>query len=103
DSWRGNPAHPSRGSLPSPNGGRIIHADGLILFNDSPSALGDLPFECVANQTFRRSSLPNIAPKILFALSAFAGLNPGSHAFQLVPCARRPGISVLPEKIGAIG
>src|SRR5260221_10304077 len=96
------PADPVPGPLPRPNRRRIVDADRPVTFDDPPSSFGDLPFQRIACQGFRLSSLPYEAPEILLAFGALAGLDPCGHDLQLTPRLRRMVIAVFAKQVGSI-
>src|SRR4029077_11702614 len=89
--------------LPRTDRSRIIHADGLVTLNDSTASFGYLPLQSIARQTFRSSSLPKVAPKILLAFGSLARLNSGSHLLKFIPGCRRVLVAVLSQKIDPVG
>src|SRR5258706_6908281 len=99
--WRDR-TNPARRPLPRADCAGVIHADRFVLLDDLSAAVGGLPFERVAGQGFGNGALPDKAPKLFFALGAFAGLNPSRHYFQLVPGAGGSAITILSQKVRPI-
>src|SRR5580704_3082038 len=97
------PAYPVRGALPRTDRSRIIHADGLVILNDSTTSFSYVTFQSIARQTFCCSSLPKVAPKILFAFGSLASLNSGGHLLKFIPRCRRVLVTVLSQKIDPVG
>src|SRR5277367_1206831 len=62
------PVNPVGGSLPRPDHSGVVYANRLIIFDDAASSFGHLPFQGIAHQALCGRTLPDVAPKILFAL-----------------------------------
>src|SRR5580704_15641670 len=72
DTRRRDCADPALGSLPGPNGRRIIDANGPVAFDYVPASFSHLPLQGIAGEGFGIRSLPDVSPEIFLAFGALA-------------------------------
>src|SRR5579859_734458 len=99
---RRNRPNPTCSTLPRSDSLRVIYADRLIIFDDSPPTVPHLPFQAIAGQVFGGGPLPYIAPEILPPSGSFTRLNPASHRLEFVPRLGWLTISVPLQQVDAI-
>src|SRR5437870_1148510 len=75
---------------------RVIDPDGSFCLDNSPTAFGGLPCQCVAGQGFSSGTLPHKSPDCSY-FGSFARLNPGRHHLQFVPGSGAPGNHTVAE------
>src|SRR5580692_6592671 len=97
-----DPTYPVRSALPGADDVRIVHADRVVGFDDTPATLCRLPFQRVAGQTFACRTWPYKPPKILLSFGTLSPLDAGGHFLELVPCAGRCTVPILLKKISSI-
>src|SRR5882762_817564 len=101
--WRPIPdMRPARSAFPSANCVRVVHADRVLGIDNSPAALGHLPFQRIAGQVFAGRTWPYKTPKILLPLGPLPLLDPRGHSLELVPAPRRRPVSIFLKKVGTI-